>query len=95
MPAGQKRKRARTKWTAPIVGHPVRNKDGNIVEREGMPELTEEQERNVIENTEHFRTHPNNVKRELRLNGDEVATRKKHERDNNDGNADPTGPTGQ
>ena len=43
---------APTKWTAPIVGYPVRDKDGKIVEVEGMPKLTEEQKRNVIENSE-------------------------------------------
>ena len=46
---------APTKWGAPIVGYPVRDKDGKIVEIEGMPKLTKEQKCNVIENTEYFR----------------------------------------
>ena len=43
-----------TKWTAPFGGYPVRDADGNIVEREGMPKLTDEQKRVAIENAEYF-----------------------------------------
>ena len=44
------------KWTAPIIGYPVYDKDGNIVEPEGFDKLTEEQKRNIVENTEYFRS---------------------------------------
>ena len=43
------------KWTAPLFGI-VRDKDGNIVELEGFGKFTEEQERNIIENTGYFRS---------------------------------------
>ena len=61
-PMPKKRKQPRTKrepptkWTAPFVGYPVRDADGNIVEVEGMPKLTDEQKRAAIENAEYFRS---------------------------------------
>lgn len=58
MPKKRKQPRTKreppTKWSAPFGGYPVRDKDGNIVEREGMPKLTDEQKRAAIENAEYF-----------------------------------------
>ena len=62
MPRARKLKRKRlpedeppTKWTAPIVAYPVRDADGNIVEVEGMPKLSDKAKRAAIENAEYFR----------------------------------------
>ena len=38
------------------MGYPVYDKDGKIVEVEGFGKLTREQKRNIIENTEYFRS---------------------------------------
>lgn len=52
----RKKDKPPTKWTAPILGYPIIDKDGKIVEREGLAGLTRDQKKTIIENTEYFRS---------------------------------------
>ena len=45
-----------TKWTAPILGYPLFDKNGKIVEQEEFAGLTREQKKIIIENMEYFRS---------------------------------------
>ena len=56
MPKKRKKDQPPEKWTAPILGYPIFDKDGKIVEREGLAGLTKDQKKNIIENTEYFRS---------------------------------------
>lgn len=58
MPKKRKKDQPPTKWTAPILGYPIFDKDGKIVKREGFAGLTKEQKKNIIENAEYFRSIP-------------------------------------
>ena len=55
MPKKRKKDQPPEKWTAPILGYPIFDKDGKIVEREGLAGLTKDQKKNIIENMEYFR----------------------------------------
>ena len=56
MPKKRKKDQPPEKWTAPIVGYPIFDKDGKIVEHEDLAGLTREQKKNIIENMEYFRS---------------------------------------
>ena len=56
MPKKRKKYQPPEKWTAPILGYPIFDKDGKIVEHEDLAGLTREQKKNIIENTEYFRS---------------------------------------
>lgn len=43
-----------TKWTAPILGYPIYDKDGKIIEHEDLAGLTRDQKMNIIENAKYF-----------------------------------------
>ena len=56
MPKKRKKDQPPTKWSAPILGYPLFDKDGKIVEQEEFSGLTREQKKNIIENMEYFRS---------------------------------------
>jgi len=56
MPKKRKKDQPPTKWSAPILGYPLFDKDGKIVEQEEFSDLTRQQKKNIIENMEYFRS---------------------------------------